>query len=88
MYDYVFYLARRTPVNLKHLRERLLQTAYITEEMECTLDEVKEMLAERFEEIDYGQAKQDVEPFMRDMDSLRLWGSDFFKQITDGLIGV
>ena len=88
LYDYVFYLTRRTPVNLKHLRERLLQTAYITEEVECTLDEVKKMLAERFEGIDYEQAKQDVEPFIRDTDSVRLWGADFFKQITDGLIGV
>ena len=87
LYDYVFYLARKTPVNLKHLRERLLQTAYITEEVECTVDEVKEMLIERFESIDYELAKQDVEPFIRDSNSLMLWGKDFFKQITNDLIG-
>lgn len=88
LYDYVFYLARRTPVNLKHLRERLLQTGYITEEVECTLEDVKQMLIERFDNIDYAQAKQDVEPFIRDANSLMLWSSDFFKQITNGLIGV
>lgn len=88
LYDYVFYLARRTPINLKHLRERLLQTAYITEDVECTLDEVKKMLVERFESIDYEQAKQDVEPFIRDTNSLMLWSPDFFRQITNGLIGV
>ena len=87
LYDYVFYLARRTPVNLKHLRERLLQTGYITEDVECTIEEVKNMLFERFENIDYEQAKQDVEPFIRDTNSLMLWRADFFKQITEGLIG-
>ena len=87
LYDYVFFLARKTTVNLKHLRERLLQTAYITEEVECTVEKIKEMLTERFENIDYEQAKQDVESFIRDEDSLKLWGKDFFKQITRGLIG-
>lgn len=88
LYDYVFYLARRTPVNLKHLRERLLQTGYISEDVECTIDEVKKMLQERFENIDYEQAKKDVEPFVRDGNSLMFWGKDFFKQITEGLTEV
>lgn len=88
LYDYVFYLARRTPVNLKHLRERLLQTGYITEEVECTLEDVKQMLIERFDNIDYAQAKRDVEPFVRDANSLMLWSFDFFKQIANELIGV
>lgn len=88
LYDYVFYLARHTPVNLKHLRERLLQTGYITGDVECTIDAVKKMLQERFENIDYEQAKQDVEPFIRDSNSLMLWGKDFFKQITEGLTGI
>ncbi len=88
LYDYVFYLARRTPVNLKHLRERLLQTGYITEDAECTLEDVKQMLNERFDNIDYAQAKQDVETFLRDANSLMLWSSDFFKQITNGLVGI
>lgn len=88
LYDYVFYLARRTPVNLKHLKERLLQTGYITEDVECTIEEVKSMLQERFERIDYEQAKQDVEPFIRNSNSLMFWGKDFFIQITEGLTGV
>ena len=88
LYDYVFYMARRTPVNLKHLRERLLQTEYITEDTEYNLEVVKQMLKERFENIDYEQAKQDVEPFIRDTNSLIVWGAEFFKQITEELQGV
>lgn len=87
LYDYVFYLSRRTPVNLRHLRERLHQTGYITEDDLCTLEDVKQMLRERFDQIDYDQAKRDVEPFIRNTDSLRVWGNDFFQQITEGLTG-
>lgn len=88
LYDYVFYLAKQIPVNLRHIRERLLQSGYITENVECSLTEIKEMLAERFDHIDYGQAKSDVEPFIHDSGSLALWSADFFKQITENLRGV
>lgn len=86
LYDFVFYMSRRTPVNRKHLRERLLQSGYITQETECTLAEIKTMLIERFQMIDYEQAKSDVEPFVHDTQSLALWSTDFFTQITHNLI--
>ena len=75
-------------MNLRHIRERLLQSGYITENVECSLTEIKEMLAERFDHIDYGQAKSDVEPFIHDPGLLALWSADFFKQITENLRGV
>lgn len=88
LYDYVFYLARHTPVNLAHLRERLLQSKYIQENEECTLKDVKKMLVERFRMIDYEQARKDVEPFIHDTASLNIWSVDFFRQITEGLTAV
>lgn len=88
LYDYVFYLSRGAAVNQKHLRERLLQSDYILPEVECTLEEIKQLLRNRFDSIDYVQAKQDVEPFIRDKSVLNVWSADFFKQITDGLTAV
>ena len=85
LYDYIFYLARKSEVNQKHLRERLLQSGYITNESECSLDKIKQMLFKRFDSIDFEQAKNDVEPFIRDASILNVWSVDFFKQITDGL---
>ena len=85
LYDYVFYLSRGSAVNQKHLRARLLQSGFISEEVECTLPELRHMLYERFDTIDFRQAKQDVEPFVRDTASLNMWNADFFKQITAGL---
>ena len=85
LYDYVFYLSRGSAVNQKHLRARLLQSGFISEDAECTLPELRHMLYERFDTIDFRQAKQDVEPFIRDTASLNMWNADFFKQITAGL---
>lgn len=85
LYDYVFYLARKSEVNQKHLRERLLQSGYITNESVCSFDEIKQMLFKRFDSIDIEQAKNDVEPFIRDTSVLNVWSVDFFKQITNDL---
>lgn len=43
------------------------------------------MLNQRFETIDYDQAREDVLPFIRDTSSLKLWSEDFFRQITEDL---
>ena len=82
LYDYVFYLSRGSAVNQRHLRTRLLQSGFISDDVECTLSEIQHMLYERFDMIDFRQAKQDVESFVRDAVTLNLWSSDFFKQIT------
>ena len=49
------------------------------------LDDVKEMLYERFENIDYAHAREDVLPFIKDPSLTALWSGDFFKQITSRL---
>ena len=63
LYDYIFYLSRGAAVNQKHLRERLIDSKYIAADADCSLNEIKKMLAERFDSIDYVQARRDVEPF-------------------------
>lgn len=88
LYDYVFYLSRGAAVNQKHLRERLIDSKYITADADCSLNETKKMLAERFDSIDYVQARRDVEPFIHDTSVLDAWSSEFFRQITDRLTAI
>ena len=85
LYDYIFYLSKAVTVNQKHLRARLIDSGYISENQECTLEEIKMMLKNRFDSIDFLQARKDVEPFIRDTSVLDIWSSEFFKQITEGL---
>ena len=85
LYDYVFYLSRNTKFNLPHLREKLIDSEYISTDTEITCDSVKETLINRFNEIDYTAAKEDVVPFIKDSSVLNLWSKEFFISITSGL---
>ncbi|MFV0361973.1 MAG: nucleotidyl transferase AbiEii/AbiGii toxin family protein [Suipraeoptans sp.] len=84
LYDYVFYLSRNIPVNIKHLKERLIQSKIILKDG-GSLNEIKEMLCNKFSTIDYTNAKQDVAPFIKDISKLELWSTDFFCSITNDL---
>lgn len=85
LYDYVFYLSNGVPVNKKHLIARLVQSGHLLENEDYSLDDIKKMLRDRFTEINYEQAKSDVEPFIRDASVLHVWSAEFFIQITENL---
>lgn len=69
-------------VKIVEQKEGLIQSWHISKDSAFTMLDLKHMLYERFETIDYAQAKEDVEPFIRDSAMLNIWSADFFKQIT------
>ena len=85
LYDYVFYCAHQTPVNLKHLNARLVDSEYEGARLDMSLDEIKDILRKRFDTIDYVQVKDDVLPFVPNPASLDIWSKDFFCAITENL---
>ena len=87
LYDYVFYMSKGAHVNLPHLRARLIDSGFITENDACELEDVKKMLMNKFNTIDYKQAIEDVIPFIKDSSKIDLWSADFFQQITENLMG-
>ena len=82
LYDYIFYLSRGTKLNIGHLKARLVQSEAWKNEDNFTVEDAKKLLCERFDTIDYEQAKNDVRPFIKDTAALGIWNADFFKQIT------
>ena len=85
LYDYVFYLSKGTPVNLKHLNARLVDSGFAGAKEDMDLDGIKQILDRRFESIDYSQAKSDVLPFIQNPASLDMWSKEFFLSITKQL---
>lgn len=83
LYDYVFFLANETKVNIELIRNKLIESNYIEENTEFNIDILKEMLINKFNEIDYQDAKEDVKPFIKDVNSLNIWSKEFFISITD-----
>ena len=85
LYDYVYYLSQNIPVNLSHLESRLHQTCSLPETESLHIDKLKAMLCQRFGEINYKEAREDVLPFITRPEKLALWSSEFFTTITENL---
>lgn len=84
-YDYVFFLSIGARVNLKNLKAKLVQSNYIQEDFDLTIESLRGLLNARFSNMDFNQAKEDVLPFIRDKSKLDLWCKEFFVEITKNL---
>ena len=85
LYDYVFFLANHTSVNLELIKNKLIASNYIDPNSSFDILVLKKLLIAKFSVIDYKEAKEDVLPFIKDPQSLNLWNQDFFCEITEDL---
>jgi predicted nucleotidyltransferase component of viral defense system len=82
LYDYVWYLSRANPVNLRHLEKRMKQSGHLAQKTKLTIDLLLDLLDAKFKAINFEQAKRDVLPFIKDADALKQWSAYFFHSIT------
>lgn len=85
LYDYIFFLANNCPINIELIKNKLIASNYINPKNKFDLSILKEQLIKKFNETDYKNAKEDVLPFIKDIESLNLWNNDFFIKITEEL---
>lgn len=85
LYDYVFFLANDTKVNIELIKNKLIESKYIDKDNKFNISILKELLIDKFNEIDYAEAREDVIPFVKNIDSLDIWNKDFFISITNKL---
>ena len=85
LYDYIFFIANNISVNLDLVRNKLIESKYIEANSEFNITILKNLLITKFSEINYKEAKEDVLPFIKDVDSLNIWSKEFFINITSNL---
>lgn len=85
LYDYIFFLANDTKVNIELIKNKLIESNYIEPTSEFDINILKELLINKFNEIDYNDAKADVLPFIKNTSILNLWNKTFFINITKNL---
>ena len=85
LYDYIFFLANNTKVNLNLIKNKLIESKFIEKDSKFDIDILKRLLIDKFKNIDYNDAIEDVKPFIKNIDSLKLWNPDFFIKITNKL---
>jgi len=85
-YDLVWYIRNNFSLDLTHLEKRIKQSSHFPQKE--TLDKKKflEILIHHIDSIDFEKAKLDVLPFLKDPDSVGIWGKDFFKEIVKSII--
>lgn len=83
LFDYLFYVASETRPNLLHLRERLVASGKWHADKPLAMEDLRCLLLQRFNELDFSKAKEDVLSFVGNPASLDLWSREFFVSVTD-----
>jgi predicted nucleotidyltransferase component of viral defense system len=81
LYDFVWYVGRKVAPNLPHLEARMRQSGHWDGET-LTRETLVVLLRERFSEIDFHQAAEEVRVFLPDPRELELWSRAFFDDVT------
>ncbi len=84
-YDLAYLLGLGTKVNMAYLENKLKQTG-LYEGDRLRIEDVKAMLRERFALVDWREAREDVEAFLKPGTSLSYFEKDFFSSIVEGLV--
>lgn len=82
-YDFVWYIVRNTPVNLAHLKERLIQSKAWKRQDNLNKNALLDLLEQKIQQTDFNRAKDDIHPFIKDHSSVKIWSEDFFKTILE-----
>lgn len=86
LYDYIFFLSNETKVNIELIKNKLIESNYIEKNSPFNIEILKRLLINKFNEINYKEAIEDIKPFIKDIDSLNIWSKEFFVKITENII--
>lgn len=80
-YDLVWYVARATPLHLKHLETRMKQSGHFSKDQRLTQERLMELLKDKISKLDVNAAKKDVLPMLKDPESIEVWSKEFFTEV-------
>ena len=83
-YDFEWYVRNNVTLNLEHFVERAFQSGNIQDR---NLSQVNflGMLRAKISDLNINQAKDDIEKFVKDSQTLDIWSQDYFLQLSQML---
>jgi len=90
-YDLIWFVKKNIPCDLYYLKNKMIQTGHINSSEVLTKDKLVELISKKIKEIDFGLAKSDVEPFLKNSgqrNELLLWSGTFFADYLIQEIGI
>jgi len=80
-YDFVWFVAYHPELHLAHLEQRMRQSGDWSKTGSLTEEEFRELLKATIENLDIESARKEVEPFLKNPDSLQVWSKEFFHDV-------
>ncbi len=80
-YDLIWFAANHPALHLAHLEQRMRQSGDWTADAALSKEAFEALFAHAVAGLDVRRATAEVEPFVRDPDSLGLWSHDFFTDV-------
>ncbi|MEI7483064.1 MAG: nucleotidyl transferase AbiEii/AbiGii toxin family protein [Elusimicrobiota bacterium] len=77
-YDFAWFVGRRTPVNLRHLEQRMRQSGDWSSDGTLTEGAFRTLLRRHIDSVNIVQAKEDISRFLVSPDTVAAWSKDFF----------
>ena len=80
-YDLVWYVGRGTALDLEHLEARMRQSGHYDDHAALDESAFRSLLAARIDDLDVAAARSEVERFLVDPATVRVWSREFFESI-------
>jgi hypothetical protein len=77
----VWYAAHHPQLHLSHLEQRMRQSGHWTNKAALSAGSFKKLMRAAIERLPVDRARREVEPFVSNPDSLKIWSRDFFKDV-------
>ena len=68
---------------MEFLKEKLINSGVLKAEDAFTKERLKSILYERFKQVDFQLAKDDVIEFINDKRKIEIWSSEFFCDVSE-----
>jgi predicted nucleotidyltransferase component of viral defense system len=81
-YDFEWYVRNNIKLNFHHLQKRAEQINALNEN-DFTPDIFKRMMKERIEKTNIEAVKNDVRPFLKNLQEVEIWSTEYFLQLAD-----
>ena len=80
-YDLVWYAANHPRLHLEHLEQRMIQSGHLKKTQRLDPEMFFDMASKTVEKLDVNQARREVEPFVKDPETLTVWSREFFRDV-------
>jgi hypothetical protein len=85
LYDFVWYVSKNVPLDASHLAHRIQQTGHCGPHEPLNQSDILQLLNKKFNSINYAQARQDIIPFIKNPDEVKIWSAEFFSSIANSI---